>query len=220
VALSDPVSYSVRRRYLDRDLAAESGHLRGRVLEIGCGRLGRRGRYTPPREGITAWILVDRDPARSPHVCGDAGRLPILASVVDAVVCLEVLEYAWEPAAVLVEIRRLLKPGGTLLLSTPFLHRADADDDYWRFTEPALRRLLHESGFVVIHCLAQGGALAAAVNVLRYVVSVQGAWMRRALSIGLRPLFASMLGADAGSAERHPTLSTFTTGYLVVARRA
>lgn len=220
MALSDPVSYSVRRRYLDRDLAAESGCLRGRVLEIGCGRLGRRGRFTPPRDGITAWTLVDRDLARSPHVCADAARLPILGSVLDAVVCLEVLEYAWEPASVLVEIRRLLKPGGTLLVSTPFLHRADAADDYWRFTEPALRRLLHESGFVVIRCLAQGGALAVAANVLRYVVSVQGAWLRRALSIGLRPLFASLLGADAASAERHPALSTFTTGYLVVARRA
>jgi SAM-dependent methyltransferase len=220
VALSDPVSYSVRRRYLDRDLAAESGHLRGHVLEIGCGRLGRRGRFRPPSEGITAWTLIDRDLARSPHICADAAHLPILTSVVDAVVCLEVLEYAWQPASVLVEIRRLLKPGGTLLLSTPFLHRADADDDYWRFTEPALRRLLHESGFVVVRCLAQGGAFAVAVNVLRYAVSVQGRRLRRALSVGLRPVFATLLGADASSAERHPMLSTFATGYLVVARRA
>lgn len=218
VSLGDPVTYSVRRRYLDRDLDTESGVLRGRVLEIGCGRLGRRGRFRPPSDGIDRWIYVDRDLARSPHICADAARLPIRASVFDTVVCLEVLEYVWEPASALTEIRRLLKPGGTLLLSTPFLHRVDAADDYWRFTEPALRRLLHESGFEVIRCLAQGSAFAVAVGVLRYVASVQRIWITRALSIVLRPFFASLLGADSSTARRRPVLATFTTGYLVVAR--
>jgi SAM-dependent methyltransferase len=220
LSLSDPVTYSVRRRYLDRDLDAVSGVFAGRVLEIGCGRLSRRGRFRPPSDGITAWIYVDRDLARSPHVCADATRLPMCSSAFDTVVCLEVLEYVWQPALVLSEIRRLLKPGGTLLLSTPFLHRVDAVDDYWRFTEPSLRRLLREAGFEVVQCVSQGSALAVAAGVLRYVVSVQRTPIRRALSIVLRPLFASLLHADASTARRRPVLATFTTGYLVVARTA
>jgi SAM-dependent methyltransferase len=218
--LADPVTYSVRRRYLDRDLTAESGCLSGRVLEIGCGRSGRRGVFRPPTDGIRRWVYLDRDRARLPTVCADAVSLPFGEASFDTVVCLEVLEYVWQPAAVLTEVRRLLTPGGTLLLSTPFLHRADAPDDYWRFTEPALRRLLHESGFDVVRCVPQGSAYAVAASVLRYAVSVQEDWRRRLLSVLLRPFFAALLTADAPAARRRPVLASFATGYLVIARRA
>ena len=106
-----------------------------------------------------------------------------------------------------------------LLLSTPFLHRVDTADDYWRFTEPGLRRLLDEAGFDVVRCTAQGRALAVLTSVLRFAVSVQPSAMRRLLSIVLRPLFATLLSADPAAARRHPVLATFTTGYLLVARR-
>ena len=218
--LGDPVTYSVRRQRLDRDLEGEAGILRGRVLEIGCGRLGRRGRFRPPNDGISKWVYVDRDLARVPHVCADAAHLPVRAAVFDTAVCLEVLEYVWDPASVLNEIKRLLKPGGMLLLSTPFLHRIDAVDDYWRFTEPALRRLLREAGFDVVQCVAQGSAFAVATSVLRYAVSVQRTWIRRALSIALRPFFAGLLAADSSSARRRPALGTFTPGYVVGAPSA
>jgi ubiquinone/menaquinone biosynthesis C-methylase UbiE len=220
VTLGDAVSYSVRRQGLDRDLAAEAGTLRGRVLEIGCGRAGRRGRFSPPVERSGAWFLLDHDVARLPHVCAEAERLPIRSSAFDTVVCLEVLEYVWRPQAALDEFARVLAPGGTLVLSTPFLHRVDAANDYWRFTEPALRRLLRESGFEVVRCASQGHALASAANILRYVVSVQGATVRRALSIALRPLFGALLRWDAPAAARRRALAAFTTGYLVIARRA
>ena len=219
IGLGDPVTYSVRRQYLDRDLNAESGLLNGRVLEVGCGRLGRRGRFRPPTEGILRWTYLDRDLARSPDVCADATCLPIRDSAFDAVVCLEVLEYVWRPPLALKEINRLLRPDGTLLLSTPFFHRVDTPDDYWRFTEPALRRLLHEAGFEVVQCIAEGGALAVAASVLRYVVSVCSFRTRRALSIVLRPLFAGLRWADPSMVRRHAELGTFATGYLVVARK-
>lgn len=218
LSLSDPVSYSVRRRYLDRDLTAESRSFQGRVLEIGAGRAGRRGQFRPPAEGITTWVFVDRDAARRPHVCGDVTRLPIQSAVFDTIVCLEVLEYVWAPHEALTEMQRLLRPGGTLMLSTPFFHRVDAPDDYWRFTEPGLRRLLREAGFDVVRLVAQGGALAAAAGILRYVVSVQRRWITRVLSLVLRPVFGALLQADPSGTRNHPVLATFTTGYLVIAR--
>ena len=218
LGLADPVSYSVRRQRLDRDLADAAALIRGRVLEIGCGRLGRRGRFQMPA-GVDRLVLVDRDPARAPDVCADIVALPIASGAFDVIVCLEVLEYVWQPAAALTEIARVLKPDGTLLLSTPFMHRADAADDYWRLTEAALRRLLRESGFEVVRCVPQGGALAVAANVLRYAVSVQTSAVRRALSVLLRPFFAVLRRADRGTASRRPELATFSTGFLVVARR-
>lgn len=217
--LGDPVTYSIRRQFLDRHLEGQSRLLTGRVLEIGAGRLGRRGRFRPPSDGVVHWTYLDRDIKRSPEICADVASLPIRDAVFDSVLCLEVLEYVWQPLQALKEMHRLLRPNGVLVVSTPFFHRTDTPDDYWRYTEPALRRLLRESGFEIVQCIAQGGALATAVGILRYVVSVCGSGARRVLSIVLRPVFAALLTADSSMVRRHESLGAFATGYLVVARK-
>ena len=148
--LNGAAQHSVRRALLDRDLTSVSGALAGVVLEIGNGRAGRRGTFRPQTDGIGRRILLDKDARRMPDVRGDAACLAIRSGSVDAVVSLEVLEYVWTPAMALNEMWRALKPGGMLVMSTPFLHRVDAPDDYWHPTEPALRRLLAECGFDVL----------------------------------------------------------------------
>lgn len=61
----------------------------------------------------------------------------------DYVVCTEVLEHTLRPWDAIHEIRRILKPGGMLFLSTPFNFRIHGPlPDCWRFTEHGLRALL------------------------------------------------------------------------------
>jgi len=48
---------------------------------------------------------------------GDAGALPFDDRAFDAVACLEALEFMWDPAGVVREMARVLKPGGVLLVS-------------------------------------------------------------------------------------------------------
>lgn len=55
-----------------------------------------------------------------PLVQGEGGALPMRSGVVDAVVLLDVLEHAADPAGVLAEARRVLMPGGILVLSVPY----------------------------------------------------------------------------------------------------
>lgn len=69
----------------------------------------------------------------------------------DAVICLEVLEHVGNPFRAAREIARVLRPGGHLLLTAPFLaqhhgkgsvsQRHDGYPDYWRFTHEGLRRM-------------------------------------------------------------------------------
>lgn len=50
---------------------------------------------------------------------GDARKLPFRNDTFDAVICFEVIEHLDEPLKLLEEIRRVLKPGGLVICSTP-----------------------------------------------------------------------------------------------------
>ena len=210
------LGYSERRRALDRDLEATRPFLRGRVLEIGAGRRGRRGRFTPPTDGVERWISVDRDPRHGPSVQADIHALPFPSAVTDVVVCLEVLEYARQPAAALAELWRVMRPGGTLVIAMPFLHRADHPDDRWRFTEGGLARLMTDAGFEVIDVRRQGAALAVIVNIAKFVIRTQPRWRRRLLALIARPFGEWLVRLDPRLVARHPELQSFSTGWLMI----
>ena len=113
----DPVARELRRRLL--------GGARGRVLELGCGD-GRAFEYYPP--GVTSVFAVEPDPtARAAAadraaeaavpievVDGDAESLPADEGSFDVAVVVWVLCSVPDPDAALLELRRVLVPGGEL----------------------------------------------------------------------------------------------------------
>lgn len=214
----DWLGVSLRRRWLDDDLASLAGEMTGRGLEIGGGQALRRGRFRPPQAG---WVCLDRQARPCPDVLGDVQCLPLAASVLDTVVCCEVGEYLARPAQALGEIARVLKPGGRLVWTTPFLHRADAADDRWRFTEAGLRHLLAEAGFEVREVRAQGAALGVAANIPRFAVMAIPERPLRLIAGGLAYLpLRALAAADRPAARAVPALTSFSTGYLAVAIKA
>lgn len=75
----------------------------------------------------------------------DAYRLPFRDETFDTVLCTEVLEHTHSPQLALSEVHRVLKPGGKLLLTTPFafpIHYGPTD--YYRFTRFGLLHLLRD----------------------------------------------------------------------------
>ncbi len=59
------------------------------------------------------------------------------------VLCTEVLEHTLQPFDAVRELRRILAPGGVLVLTTPFNFRIHGPlPDCWRFTEHGLRAVL------------------------------------------------------------------------------
>ncbi len=213
------LSYSVRREYLDRDLEFARSAMRARVLEIGAGRNGRRGKFVPPIAECD-WMYVDLESDRGPNVVASVENLPFTDSAYDAVVALEMLEYTNHPVSALRELRRVLKTDGVLTLSVPFFHRQDTDHDFWRLTEAGLRQLISEAGLQVVWIRPQGYALAVIANVIKHAVYVQPTPVRRLIFGALMwPVVKALLSLDGRLARRFATLSTFSTGYLTVAKR-
>lgn len=72
----------------------------------------------------------------------------------DVVICEQVLEHVIDPFGAARNLRELCEPGGSLIVSTPFMIKVHelplyALRDYWRFTPRGLRTLLEQAGLVV-----------------------------------------------------------------------
>ena len=68
----------------------------------------------------------------------------------DFVICEQVLEHVPDPVRAVDTLHALCRPGGALLVSTPFLVRIHGSpDDFWRFTPNGLTLLLQRGGFDV-----------------------------------------------------------------------
>lgn len=93
-------------------------YLRGLVLEIGAGKnyLNQvfKGLYT---ERISLDYDIRSD---SIDLQGDGQMLPIKSDLIDTIISIDVLEHVPNPEKFVHELFRVLKPGGMVILSTPF----------------------------------------------------------------------------------------------------
>jgi SAM-dependent methyltransferase len=90
------------------------------------------------------FTFIDTDVAFGPltQVICDAHDIPLPDESVDAVVLQAVLEHVLDPARVVAEVCRVLKPDGIVYAETPFLQPAHATPyDFQRFTFIGYRRL-------------------------------------------------------------------------------
>lgn len=132
---------------------ARSLPYRGRVLDLGCGTAPYRDDILAVAE---AYIGVDwpRSLHGSDHVdlfASLAEPLPFRDGCADTVTCFQVLEHLPEPGAFLAECHRVLRPGGVLLITVPFMwHLHEAPYDYFRYTRHGLEYLLARSGFAEV----------------------------------------------------------------------
>ncbi len=136
--------------------------VRGRVLDAGAGFGVWRNVLAARAEAV---VSVDLTADRNVDYVGDLKNLPFPDNTYDAAFCAQVLEHESSPAALLRELRRVLKPGGHLILTAPHLSRVhDAPHDYFRFTEYGLRALAADAGFVVAKAVPCGGVLSFIVH--------------------------------------------------------
>jgi O-antigen biosynthesis protein len=101
---------------------------RRRVLDAGCGMAYGTALLAASGAGETVGVdlaeeVLDHVREQMPNgvvlLQGDVRRLPFDDDTFDLVVCFEVIEHVSEPGEVLDELRRVLAPGGVLVISSP-----------------------------------------------------------------------------------------------------
>ena len=150
--------YRARREILQRVIERRVGRV-GRLLEIGCGTGSNLQmlRGFGNVEGIETSAFA-REYAASRGFSVRDGRLPdgLPQSIgtFDAVCMFDVLEHIEGDLDALITVRRLLKPGGRIVVSVPAYQWLFSDHDirlhhYRRYTRGRLHELLRRAGFVV-----------------------------------------------------------------------
>lgn len=123
----------------------------GALLDVGCGTMPYRALFpgAHPYEGLE----IDQDRHRAnPRVTHlyDGHTFPLANDRYAAILCSQVLEHSFSPERLLAECHRVLRPGGALLLTIPFLwpeHEQPWDSQ--RFTRFGLHQRLEAAGFQV-----------------------------------------------------------------------
>lgn len=137
----------------------------GRLLDVGAGTKP----YSPLYERYFS-SCFSFDTSLSPHniagvdVIASGCCLPFRSEAFDCILCTEVLEHVPEPVAVLRELNRVLRPGGRIFLTTPFLVPLhEMPYDYFRYTPSALRHMSLDAGLYVETILSKGEYFALAL---------------------------------------------------------
>lgn len=187
------------------------------VLNVGAsGEVGSRlsRALTQNNTGIEL-ISTDIDPERNPDIVCDVCDMPFPDNSFDAVFLIEVLEHVHNPPKALSEIYRVLKPGGTLIFSVPFvfpLH--DRPGDYFRYTKYGLKLLLNDYDQV---CIFERNSFCEAITVLKLRLIIERSYKLRILGILyllsgatlLVPLYNLLIRSDSlttgyvGNAKKH-----------------
>lgn len=148
-----PGNYALYRQFR----AHAARRLHGLILDAGAGY----GTWRPILEKCGHVVGVDISRQGDADATADLKKLPFRDDTFDAVFCSQVLEHEPEPAALLAELRRVVKRDGTLVLTAPHLSRLhDAPGDYYRFTAEGLRFLAEGAGFAAEDVTPCGGLLS------------------------------------------------------------
>lgn len=225
------------------ELARWFGQTRGdRLLDLGCGARP----YAPLYRSAYRRSFASDVPSSPYGLAGVdflalATALSLRDASLDCVLCSEVLEHVADPVAALREIARVLREGGYLIVTVPFLVELhDEPADYYRYTSHGLAYLLQEAGFSPERCVTKGDALAVLISFALWPLFK--AWAALCTATGIRWLHSprnpilwtfGMLPQRLYLAwyrfgRRRPTslaarlyrrLEYVTLGYVVIARR-
>lgn len=139
------------RKGLFEHISALAPHVTGRVLDVGCGRkpyesLFRASCYI----GLEIDTVQNRKNNKADYFY-DGTTFPFGDAEFDSVILNQVFEHVFNPEPFLREVKRVLKDGGILLMSVPFVwDEHEQPCDYARYSSFGLRSVLENNDFVIM----------------------------------------------------------------------
>jgi SAM-dependent methyltransferase len=210
------------RRAILNALNAQLGSFHGTLLDIGCGRMPYKSILLAPPSRVERYVGMDlKSELRNcvysqfgrPDIEWDGRTIPLEPNSIDCAISTETFEQCPDIEIVLREAIRVLKPGGFLFFTVPFLWPIhDPPYDQYRLTPFALNRHFGNSGFEGLTMTALGGWDASMAQML-------GLWVgRRPMRRSSRRILTALAIPAIKWLLKHDTLPSlsFEDGTIMV----
>lgn len=144
----------------------------GKILDSGCGSMPYKNIILSNNDKVTNYIGLDIESGLNyenvnADFLWDGSIMPFEDSSFDVVISTEVMEHVPDPDSYLMEVKRVLKPGGMFFFTVPFLMSLhEVPNDYYRYTPFALEMIFKRVGFITITIKPMGGYNAAMAQML------------------------------------------------------
>ncbi len=202
------------------------GHLAGSVLDIGCGRMRHKTTILSGPK-VISYTGLDLEPGKYGYdskadVFWDGVTMPITDNTYDSAILFEVLEHCPDPRIVVAEAIRVLKPGGTLLFSTPFLYQLHGTPhDYQRLSPFGIRELFSKAGYSKIEISPSGSWDASLGQMMAIWISHRPmpALVRKILRAAFVPIFKFLLKIDKKTVKAEFNDNDIMPGILGIAHK-
>ncbi len=150
--------YFIRKR-LHESLTLLAPMLKGNVLDFGCGAKPYKALFT----NADSYTGLDIEVSGHSHkneeidVYYDGKTIPFNDNHFDHVFATEVFEHVFNIDEILPEIYRVVKPGGYLLITCPFVWpEHEKPYDFARYTSFGIQQVLQKNGFEVAQFIKAG----------------------------------------------------------------
>lgn len=136
--------------------------IKGNVLDIGCGVMPYR-KYLLETNRINSYIGIDLAYSEyhnkvKPDLYWDGITIPLPDNSQDWVIATEFLEHYFDTDHILKEMFRVLKPGGKIFFSVPFIYTLhEVPHDHHRFTPFSLAKHFEKCGYTEHQVYPRGG---------------------------------------------------------------
>lgn len=210
--------YKTGRIELIKQIKQHSKFIKGRILDVGAGSFSRYKDFFEFDE----YIKMNTESGKNTDLIGKVENIPSEDNSFDSIVCTQVLGDVYELHKAFNEFYRVLKLGGTLLITENLfdsLH--DEPNDFWRFTEHSLRRLAEDANFEVRVLERRGGYRSVMAQMkARYIIerfSANKRWFARPLSFMFK--ICGKWAQYRDSKDKSHANQIFTHGYILIAQK-
>lgn len=179
--------FSIHKAMMHYKLENISPEIKGRWLDIGAGDQPYKEYFAGADEYLTTNTkrhyknqeLADIE-KQTTYWIEDGKMLPLTDNSLDGVACFQVLSVIDKPGEFFMEINRVLKPGGKLILTTDLLYPVWSNEDRYRHTAFNLKQLSESNGFTVETIESFGGFSTMMYKLfMRFSRSFPEIWKRK-----------------------------------------
>lgn len=136
------------------------------LVDFGCGDMPYRS-VIEPKVGKYLGVDLEMNPKAEHHIDFDS-KTTLPDNYADIVLSNQVLEHVDSPSGYLKEALRILKPGGSIILTTHgYWYYHPTPNDYWRWTSAGLRKTVEDAGYKVVSFHGIMGLAASGLQLLQ-----------------------------------------------------